>query len=132
MRILSIIPARGGSKGIPNKNLIKLNKKPLLFYTVSASKNSKLVNRTVVSTDSKKIMNFAKKLGVEVVVRPKKLATDYAKVESVISHVLQRLEKNENYIPNTVVLLSNTSPLRTSQHLDKAFKLFLTKDFNSV
>ena len=71
MEILSIIPARGGSKGIPLKNIIKINKKPLLYYTINASLKSKLVTRTIVSTDHEKISKIAKSLGAEVIKRPK-------------------------------------------------------------
>ena len=72
MNVLSIIPARGGSKGIPLKNIVKIQKKPLLFYTVDASLKSKFVNRTIVSTDNKKISKIAISLGAEVIHRPKK------------------------------------------------------------
>ena len=71
MKFLSIIPARGGSKGIPLKNIVKLNKKPLLYYTLKASLNSKLIDRTIVSTDNQKISNYAQKLCAEVIARPK-------------------------------------------------------------
>ena len=81
MKVLSIIPARGGSKGIPLKNLVMLNQKPLLYYTVIASLKSKIINKTVVSTDNKKIGKVALKLGAEVVYRPKKLATDTTALE---------------------------------------------------
>ena len=77
MEILSIIPARGGSKGIPLKNIIKINKKPLLYYTINASLKSKLVTRTIVSTDHEKISKIAKSLGAEVIKRPKKHANDH-------------------------------------------------------
>ena len=73
MKVLSIIPARGGSKGIKLKNLVILNGKPLLYYTVTASLNSKIINKTVVSTDNKTIAKTAVKLGAEVIVRPKNL-----------------------------------------------------------
>ena len=73
MKVLSIIPARGGSKGIPLKNLVILNRKPLLYYTVTASLKSKIINKTVVSTDNKKIGKIALNLGAEVVYRPKNL-----------------------------------------------------------
>ena len=76
MKVLSIIPARGGSKGIHLKNLATINEKPMLFYTVNASLNSSIINKTIVSTDHKDIAETAKSLGAEVIIRPKKLAND--------------------------------------------------------
>ena len=79
MKILSIIPARGGSKGIPLKNLTLLGKKPLIYHTVKASLDSK-IDRTVVSTDNLKISKIASKYGAEVILRPKKLANDKSQI----------------------------------------------------
>lgn len=131
MKTLSIIPARGGSKGIPLKNLVSLRRQPLLYYTVNASINSK-INRTIVTTDDERIANYAKKFGVDVIMRPKHLASDTAQIEPSMMHVLDALEENEGYVPDTVVLLQNTSPLRTSDHIDQALHLFKTKRFDSV
>lgn len=131
MKILSIIPAREGSKGIPLKNIIKLDGKPLLAHTISASLNSK-INRTVVSTDSKKISNIAKKYGAEVIIRPKKLANDKSQIEPSMEHVLNYLKKTEVYVPDIVVLLQNTSPLRTSKNIDDALRLFQKGKYDSV
>jgi CMP-N,N'-diacetyllegionaminic acid synthase len=130
MKSISIIPARGGSKGIPKKNLIKLNGKPLIYYTITASLNSK-IDRTIVSTDDKTIFRIAKKLGAEVILRPKTLAKDKIKIEPVIKHTLEFL-KNENYTPDTIVLLQNTSPLRNSIHINQALKLFKKHKTHSV
>lgn len=132
MEILSIIPARGGSKEIPLKNLVPVNGKPLLDYTVTASLKSKLVNRTIVSSDSQKILKCAKTLGAETMVRPKKLATDSAHIEPLILNILNTLKKNEQYIPDIIVLLQNTSPLRNEKHIDESIKLFFKKKFDSV
>ena len=108
MKILSIIPARGGSKGIPLKNIVKLNKKPLLYYSINGSLNSKLIDRTIVSTDNQKISNYAKKLHTEVISRPKNLSGDHASIESVGIHVLNYLSKKENYVPDAIIFLQNT------------------------
>ena len=131
MEILSIIPARGGSKGIPLKNLVFLKKKPLLYYTVNASLDSK-INRTVVSTDNPEISKFAKKFGAEVILRPKKLSDDKSQIEPVMSYVLEHLKKQENYLPDLVILLQNTSPLRNSQHIDGALRFFNKNKLDSV
>ena len=132
MKILSVIPARGGSKGIRLKNLVRLDGKPLLHYTVKASLESKLVNRTVVSTDNKKIAEQAKKLGAEVIIRPKRLSTDESILEPVIQHVLDFLKSKKKYRPDIVVLLQNTSPLRSSEYIDGALSLLIKKKYDSV
>ena len=132
MNILSIIPARGGSKGIPLKNIVKINGKPLLYYTIQASLQTLLVTRTVVSTDNEKIAKIAKKMNVEVIKRPKKIATDTASTESVIRHCLKYLKQHENYSPDIIVLLQNTSPLRTKKHIGGAIKKFLKYNFDSL
>ena len=132
MRVLSIIPARGGSKGIPLKNLVMLNQKPLLYYTVTASLKSKIINKTVVSTDNKKIGKVALSLGAEVVYRPKKLATDTTSLEPVIEHVLNYLNIHDGYNPEIIVILQNTSPLRTTKHIDEALTLMKKQNYDSI
>lgn len=132
MKILAIIPARGGSKGIPEKNLFPINGKPMLYYTITACKNSTLINRTIVSTNDKKISDVAKTLGAEVIHRPKKLSDDKAAVEPVLEHVLDFLKNKEGYVPDIIVLPQNTSPLRTSVHIDEALNLMIKKKFDSV
>lgn len=131
MKTISIIPARGGSKGILSKNITKLNGHPLIYYSINSSIQSK-INRTIVSTDDKKIADYAEKYGAEVIMRPKLLATDKAKIEPTMIHVLNSLDKNEGYIPDTIILLQNTSPLRNSTHIDQALSLFKNKKFDSV
>ena len=132
MKVLSIIPARGGSKGIPLKNLVMLNQKPLLYYTVTTSLKSKIINKTVVSTDNKKIGKVALKLGAEVVYRPKKLATDTTALEPVIEHILNYLNRHQNYTPDIIVILQNTSPLRTAKHIDEALTLMRKQNYDSI
>ena len=132
MKILSIIPARGGSKGIRLKNLVRLDGKPLLHYTIMASLESKLVDRTIVSTDNKKIAEQAKKFGAEVITRPKQLATDESLLEPVIQHVLDFLKAKKKYRPDIIVLLQNTSPLRSSEYIDGALSLLIKKKYDSV
>ena len=132
MKVLSIIPARGGSKGIPLKNLVMLNRKPLLYYTVTASLKSKIINKTVVSTDNKKISKIALKLGAEVIYRPTKLATDTTSLEPVIEHVLNYLNVHQGYNPEIIVILQNTSPLRTAKHIDEALTLMKRQNYDSI
>jgi N-acylneuraminate cytidylyltransferase len=132
MNILSVIPARGGSKGIPRKNLKNINKKPLLYYTVNASLSSKLITKTIVSSDDNAILKKAKELGAIGIKRPKKLATSFSIVESSIEHALEYLKKNEKYVPDLIVLLQNTSPQRNAKHVDAAIKLLLKKKYDSI
>ncbi len=132
MEILSIIPARGGSKGIKLKNLKLLNSKPLLDYSINSSLKSKFITRTIVSTDHSKISKHAKKLGAEVIQRPKRLSTDSSQIEPVIEYCLNYLELKENYRPDLIILLQNTSPLRTKKHIDNAINCFLNSKYDSM
>lgn len=132
MNILSIIPARGGSTGIPMKNLRKLNGKPLLFYSIKSSLNSRFITRTIVSTDNLKIAKYALSQKAEVIKRPKKLANNKAPIEPTMKHVLAILERKERYRPDLIVLLHNTSPLRTSKHIDEAISQFIQKKYDSM
>ena len=96
MKILAVIPARKGSKGLNSKNLTALNGYPLIHYTTKAAIDSELVDKTIVSTDSDKIANIAKSLGAQIIKRPKKLAHDTAPLDPVIQHVLDNLKRKEN------------------------------------
>ena len=129
MEVLAIIPARAGSKGIPNKNIKPLAGKPLVFYSIEAALNSKYVTRTVVSTESSEIKKIAQSFGAEVIDRPKELAQDETKTAPVMLQVLAELE-TQNYVPDVVVLLQATCPLRDSKELDEAFELFFDNQKN--
>jgi len=123
MKILAIIPARGGSKGIPMKNIQKLNGKPLIEYSINVAKNSKYVNRVIVSTENEKIAKISKNLGAEVPYRrPKYLSKDGSATVDVIKHVLKTLSKKENYLPSIITILQPTLPLRNSHIIDKSIK----------
>ena len=132
MKILTIIPARGGSKGIPRKNIRLLEGKPLIAYTIEASLRANIINRTIVSTDNIKISKIAEKFFAEVIKRPKKLSNGKLPMEPIIEHVLQVLRKKEKYYPDIIIILPNTSPLRTSKHVDEAIKKFQNKKFDSL
>ncbi len=126
-RILALIPARGGSKGIKNKNIIELNGKPLIWYTIIASLNSKYIDKTIVSTDSKMIATIAQSCGAEIpFIRPAEYATDTSKTVDVVLHAIQEL-KNSNEIFDDLVLLQPTQPLRTAEDIDSAIELFYQK-----
>ena len=133
MNILGIIPARGGSKGIPKKNLRKLCGIPLIEHTIKTAKKSKKINRLIVSTDSQEIIKFAKKLYVEVPFRrPRKYARDNSSSFDVINHALEFLKKTENYSPDIVIILQPTSPLRNALTIDKSVELLLNSKSSSV
>ena len=131
-KVLAIIPARGGSKGLPGKNIKKLNGKPLLAYSIETAIQSDVFDKIIVSTDDEKIAKTAKNYGAEVpFIRPAKLATDTAKSIEVLVHAIKWLEdKGENY--DYVMKLQPTSPLRKKEDIVKAMDLLLKKDGNSV
>jgi len=130
--ILAIIPARAGSKRIPNKNIIELVGKPLIYYSINAAKNSKYITRIIVSTDGEEIARISKTFGAEVLMRPDELATDTAKTLPVLQHVVNYLREKENYYPDMVVLLQPDSPLKTSNDIDKVIEKILTGDYDST
>jgi N-acylneuraminate cytidylyltransferase/CMP-N,N'-diacetyllegionaminic acid synthase len=127
-KILAIIPARGGSKGIKNKNIKPFNGKPLIAYAIAAAQNSKLINKIVVSTESEAIAQIAKKLGAEVpFLRPKKLARDNSLVKDAVLHLLKTLKEEYHYQPDYIVLLEPTSPLRLAKDIDNALSLLFSR-----
>ncbi len=130
MKIISIIPARAGSKGIPKKNIIALAGKPLIAWSIDASLKSKYINRTIVSSDDEDILHISKKLGAETIKRPKSLARDNSPTEPVLVHALRQLKSKEGYVPDIFVLLQPTSPLRNHQDINNALELML-KDRNA-
>lgn len=125
MEILAIIPARGGSKGIPNKNVKMLAGKPLIYYSIEAGQNSKYVTRTVLSTEAENVKKVALEYGCEVIDRPMELAQDTTMTIPVMIHVLDYLKQKEGYEPDAVVLLQPTCPLRDSKRLDKVIECYL-------
>jgi CMP-N,N'-diacetyllegionaminic acid synthase len=118
--IISIIPARGGSKGVPRKNIRRLAGKPLIAHTIAASLRARQVKRTFVSTDDDEIAGVARRYGAEVIRRPAALATDTAGSEAALLHALTFLEETEGYRPALVVFLQATSPLRQPDDIDNA------------
>ncbi|MBU1863744.1 MAG: acylneuraminate cytidylyltransferase family protein [Candidatus Omnitrophica bacterium] len=131
--ILAIVPARSGSKGIKNKNSACLNGKPLIYYTIDEARKSALIDRLVVSTDSKRIAMLAQSFGAEVpFMRPKYLASDKTKSIDVVLDVLDTLKKDENYKPDLIVLLQPTSPLRKRFHIDEALQRLLKSNADSI
>ncbi len=132
MKILGIIPARGGSKSIPGKNIREFCGKPLIAWSIESAKQSTLT-RVIVSTDDEEIAAVAKEYGAEVpFMRPAELATDTVATEPVLRHALDWLKEHENYVPDVVALLQPTNPLRTAEQIDKAIQIFQEKGPDSV
>ena len=132
LSVLAIIPARGGSKGLARKNVLPFAGRPLIAHTVSHALGSRRVTRTVVSTDDAEITRAARAAGAEVVSRPPALATDTSPSEGAISHVLDALCEGEGYLPDLVVFLQATSPLRDAGDIDGAVELLLRDEADSV
>lgn len=124
--ILAIIPARGGSRRIPKKNIKKLAGKPLIAYTIEEAKKSQYIDRIITSTDIEEIAQVAREYGSEVpFMRPVEFAADQATDLVVFEHSLSWLSENEDYKPDIVVQLRPTSPLRTVKEIDAAIELLL-------
>ena len=123
MKVLAVIPARAGSKGVPGKNIKKLAGKPLIQYSIEAAINSNL-DRIIVSTDCKKIANLAVKLGVDVpFMRPPKLAADNSNSIDVMVHSLIEMEKIDNCKYEYLMMLQPTTPFRTYKNINDSLSL---------
>lgn len=131
--VLCIIPARGGSKGLPGKNIKKLSGKPLITYSIEQARDSKYIDRVIVSTDSREIADISEKYGAEVpFMRPKKYAEDNSSIFDVLLHAMDRLEKKEKYSFDILVLLHVTAPLRNSEDIDNCIELLVKKDADNI
>ena len=124
-RILGLIPARGGSKGIPRKNIIDLHGKPLISYTIEAGIKSKYLDYILVSTDDEEIASVSRKYGAQVpFMRPAELASDTAKTIDAVLHAIKNLQMIGD-IFDTLVLLQPTQPLRTTEDIDEAIERYM-------
>lgn len=133
MEILAIIPARGGSKTIPKKNIKPLLGRPLIGYTFDSAKKSKLITRIILTTDDEEIGNLGRKNSVEVpFLRPKELAEDTTPTLPVLIHAINFLKNKENYYPDYIILLQPTVPLRTENHIDEALKILIKSKKDSI
>jgi CMP-N-acetylneuraminic acid synthetase len=130
--ILGLIPARGGSKGIPRKNIIPLCGKPLISYTIEEALKSKYLTKIVTSTDAEEIAKIATHSGSEVIIRPKELATDESFVIDTVKHAINFIEDKKGLKFDYVILLQPTSPLRTVEDIDSAIKKMLNSKADSV
>lgn len=134
-KIYALIPARGGSKRIPRKNLCRVGGKPLIAWTIEAAKKSHRISRIIVSTDDKEIAEVAKKYGAEVpFMRPKELAQDLTPDLPVFAHALNWLKEHEKEVPDIVAHCRvNTGLLRTAEDMDRGIELLLARpEYDSV
>ena len=132
MKILAVIPARGGSKGIPKKNIQQLCGKPLLAYSIEAALQAKLINRVIVSTDDPEIAQVATKYGAELVERPAELAGDLVSSEAALLHVLEILQQQEEKLPDLLVFLQCTSPLTLAADIDGTVQALLDQQADTA
>ncbi|WP_435116922.1 cytidylyltransferase domain-containing protein [Candidatus Pelagibacter bacterium nBUS_49] len=124
---LAIIPARGGSKRLPKKNILNLNRKPLIAWSIKAGLKSTYIDKVIVSSDKDYILKIAKNYGAQTIKRPKQLASDTSKIFYTIHHALLNLRKYDY-----IVLLQPTSPLRNEKHIDDAIKFLTAKKADAV
>ncbi|MFC4403539.1 cytidylyltransferase domain-containing protein [Gracilibacillus xinjiangensis] len=131
-KFLALIPARGGSKGIPNKNITEVKGRPLIDYTIKEALASDYIDSVIVSTDSKEIAKISTNCGAEVpFLRPSELATDESKVVDTVNYTIRELKKMKQTF-DFVVLLQPTQPLRQRFHIDEAIKLIVDKEIESL
>jgi len=127
MNIVAFIPARGGSKGIKNKNILKIKKKPLIYYSIDLSKKIKLINKTFVSSDSFEILKISKKLGAEIIERPKKISQDKSKDIEAFQHFYNEYKKKYKKEIDLIVHLRATTPFRKKKTINKIIEIMIKK-----
>lgn len=133
MKIIAIIPSRGGSERIPHKNIKNFAGKPLIAWTILEAKKSQFINKIISATDSPKIAAVAEKYGAEApFLLPESLTKPSESIEPAIKYAYEWLIKNKNYKTDAIVLLMPTNPLRTANHIDEAIKIFVKKGADSV
>ena len=124
---LAIIPARGGSKRLPRKNVLDLCGKPLIAWSIEAGLKSKYIDKLIVTSDDEEILDISKKFGANIIKRPDELSSDTATTFDAIKHTIDNLEKYD-----FIVLLQPTSPLRSEKYLDEAIELLEEKNADAV
>jgi len=132
IKYLAIVPARKDSKRIKNKNLIKINNKELIKFTIESAKKIKKIKKIVVSSDDKRILNIAKKYKINSVKRPRKIARDNSTTEQAIHHTYKFFIKNNEEKVKNIILLQPTSPLRNAKHINECINLFEKKRYDSI
>lgn len=129
LSVLGVVPARGGSKGVPRKNIRELGGKPLIAHTLEAAQKAECLSRVVVSTDCVEIANVCEQLGADVpFLRPSEMASDTARVQDAVLHLLDQLDE----VYTHVLLLQPTAPFRRAEDIDDAIRLAQETDADSV
>ncbi|WP_323754041.1 acylneuraminate cytidylyltransferase family protein [Marinobacter sp.] len=128
---LIVIPARGGSKGLPGKNIRNLVGKPLIYWTIDQALQSESADMVVVSTDDRDIARVSEACGATVIARPQEISGDEASTESAVRHVIQTLA-GQGIEPDNIILLQCTSPIRSELDIDKAFSLYVRRKADSL
>jgi CMP-N,N'-diacetyllegionaminic acid synthase len=128
---IAIIPARGGSKGLPRKNVLNVGGKPLIAWTIEAALDTSIIDLVYVSTDNEEIAQISRQFGAKVIMRPAEFATDGAGTEPVIEHAINILN-SEGINCSQVFLLQATSPLRTASHIEKAYARYIEEGASCV
>jgi CMP-N,N'-diacetyllegionaminic acid synthase len=132
-KIMALIPARGGSKGLPGKNIKEICGLPLIAHSINAAKGSKYINKIVISTDSEEIANVGLDHGAEVpFMRPSELASDTALAPDAYIYTLKKLKDDFNYVPDLLIVLLPTSPLRDSKDIDLCIEKYFSENADSV
>lgn len=132
MKVIAVIPARGGSKGIPGKNLADFCGKPLLYWTIAAARNAEGVDGVWVSTDSPDIATAATSFGASVIARPPEISGDTATSESALIHACTEIQRAGGSLPEHVLFLQATSPLRESAELTEALAHYEQQQLDSL
>lgn len=131
--MIAIIPARGGSKRLPGKNIKLLNGKPLIAYTIEAALKCKEITKVIVTTDDEEIAKVSEKYGAIVPgLRPKELSSDTASSNDVVKYIVELIEDRDKIVIDTCILLQPTSPLRNKNHIEEALMLFRNKNADTV
>lgn len=128
---IALITARGGSKGLPRKNVLPLNGIPLIAWSIKAAKKANSIDEVYVSTDCQEIAKISEKYGAKIIIRPEALAQDDTSSEPVIEHAIEYLTKGNKQI-DSICLLQPTSPLRSDKHIDEAYDLFIHNNAHCV
>jgi CMP-N,N'-diacetyllegionaminic acid synthase len=132
-KILALVPARGGSKSIPHKNIVPLGNKPLIAYVLDTLQRSRYINKVVVSTDDTQIAEVAEKAGAEVpFLRPREISQDSSPAMPLIFHAVKALQEMQNYVPDVIVFLQPTSPFTRVGQIDSAIELLRESNADAV
>jgi CMP-N,N'-diacetyllegionaminic acid synthase len=132
MNIVSIIPARGGSKSIPRKNIVPVCGTPLIGWSIKQSLKTQLINHTFVTTNDDEIAEVSEKYGAKIIRRPESISGDFASSEDALLHALDVIENEYKITPDFVVFLQATSPLRKSDDIKKCIEQIITEGNDSI